>query len=156
MAHKRTVDLKKRSKASRLPYFGGKAIARGSDDSFGRRAIYGVKNECDRLGRADEILRLMPVLAFKIAKYYASRQESSARTRFFVGKRPTRSRPPTFRPGRGQARHAKCALVFRRCRVSSEDETEHPDIESLRFCGTLRMRLEKRYPGRRGGERLAL
>lgn len=35
------------------------------------------------------------VLTFKIAKYYASRQEPSARTRFFVGKRPTRSRPPT-------------------------------------------------------------
>ena len=67
-------------------------------------------------------------LGFQDAKYYASWQEPSARTRFFVGKRPTRSRPPTFRPGRGQARRAKCAPVFRRCRVSGEDETEHPDI----------------------------
>lgn len=86
LAHKRTVDLKKRSKASRLPGFGGKAIARGSDDSFGRRAIYGAKDGRYRLGRADEILRLIRVLTFKIAKYYASRQEPSARTRFFVVK----------------------------------------------------------------------
>ena len=34
-AHKRTVDLKKRSKASRLPGFGGKAIARATIVSGG-------------------------------------------------------------------------------------------------------------------------
>lgn len=52
------VGLKKRSKASRLPGFGGKAIARGSDDSFGRQAIYGAKDGRDRFGRADEITGL--------------------------------------------------------------------------------------------------
>ena len=37
---------------------------------------------------------MIRVLAFKIAKYYASRQEPSARARFFVGKRPVRDRLP--------------------------------------------------------------
>ena len=39
-------------------------------------------------------MRLIRVLAFKIAKYYASRQEPSAWARFLAGKRPMRDRLP--------------------------------------------------------------
>lgn len=50
-AHKRTVDLKKRSKASRLPGFSGEAIARATIVSGGELYMALKTSAIDSVGR---------------------------------------------------------------------------------------------------------